>query len=60
MQDIMDFNENDTELCLNLKPSSDYVLTIFNAENYEKLGYTSRIVTRGRIKRMKHLQKKRQ
>lgn len=45
VQDIMDFNENDTELCLNLKPSSDYVLTIFNAENYEKLGYTSRIVT---------------
>ena len=28
-----------------MKPSSDYVLTIFNAENYEKLGYTSRIVT---------------
>ena len=49
VQDIMDFNENDTELCLNLKPSSDYVLTIFNAENYEKLGYTSRIVDRAII-----------
>lgn len=45
VQNVVDFNENDTSISLDLKSSSDYVLVILNAGNYEKLGYTSKVVT---------------